>query len=467
LFVAEPFLNPAALVLIAEFPLFLILLWILEGGIYFAPMGIYILVLLAVVIIRKKQLGPDRPHSDLPLQRPLSADLALHDLVKRVASRLRKASPQYSFISLSPTPWHRFGVDLRSFPRPDRRLPLPITYLGILSISELEAYIARTLVSHRGPPWLFTAVELATGRLGAEQYQAQLRTATHWMVRAQRRALEKYVDLVSAWRLLVDLDADLRVARMLGADVVISLAYKTELANLLASPFIPEVVEPALDKQALLPIAESYAAYASTVDPHWRDAVSGSLKHAESSSGTGSSSVVARLALLSNLPRSIAVQDPRPAISAFTDFEQLEREVAINEFGRQRLETAVKVDSSNWARLALIPLLRDEVDRNGDILHAKTRFDIPELLRNKTELAANYITNRKFLLSQIQKQERVPYLLGAFLALDLIDEQWVVSYEMAAGIQLRSSDRQLRPFTLVEQLDAKVITDAEFLDAVK
>jgi hypothetical protein len=43
LFVAEPFLNPAALVLIAEFPLFLILLWVLEGGIYFAPMGIYIL----------------------------------------------------------------------------------------------------------------------------------------------------------------------------------------------------------------------------------------------------------------------------------------------------------------------------------------------------------------------------------------------------------------------------------------
>ena len=48
LFVAELFLlNPAALILILEFPLFLALLWVLEGGIYFKPIGVYILVLVA------------------------------------------------------------------------------------------------------------------------------------------------------------------------------------------------------------------------------------------------------------------------------------------------------------------------------------------------------------------------------------------------------------------------------------
>ena len=140
LFVAELFLlNPAAIVLLLEFPLFLVLLWVLEGGIYFTPIGIYMLVLLAAVIIRKRQLGPDKPASDPPLQKPLNADPALADFVKRVASRFKKSAPPYSFMSLSPIPWHRFGVDLRSCRRLGRGLPLPTTYLEILSISELEA----------------------------------------------------------------------------------------------------------------------------------------------------------------------------------------------------------------------------------------------------------------------------------------------------------------------------------------
>lgn len=468
LFVVELFLlNPLALVLILEFPLFFMLLWVLEGGIYFTPIGIYMLLLLAAVIIRKRQIGPDRPVGDLPLQKPLNTDPLLRDFVERVASRFRKSAPRHSFISLSPNPWHRFGVDLRTSRRLGRGLPLPITYLEILSIPELEAYIARVLVSHRGPFWLFIAVEWAIERLGAEQYQAQFRNATHRIIRARGRALQRYVDAVNGWRFLVDLDADLRVAQVVGADAVISLAYKTELANFLAAPFISEVVEPALDKQALLPIAESYAAYASAVDPHWRDAVSGSLKDLDRSSGSGSSPIIARLALLSNLSRSITVQDPRPATSAFNDYPQLEIQVAANEFGTQRVETAIRVDSTNWARLAVIPQLRDEVERNSNILYSKTRFDIPELLRNKSELAANYRTSPKFLLAQIQKQERIPYLLGAFLTLNLVDEQWAVSYQMADGIQLRSGSRQIRPFTLVEQLDAKVITDAEFINAVK
>lgn len=242
LFVVELFLlNPLALVLILEFPLFFMLLWVLEGGIYFTPIGIYMLLLLAAVIIRKRQIGPDRPVGDLPLQKPLNTDPLLRDFVERVASRFRKSAPRHSFISLSPNPWHRFGVDLRTSRRLGRGLPLPITYLEILSIPELEAYIARVLVSHRGPFWLFIAVEWAIERLGAEQYQAQFRNATHRIIRARGRALQRYVDAVNGWRFLVDLDADLRVAQVVGADAVISLAYKTELANFLAAPFISEV----------------------------------------------------------------------------------------------------------------------------------------------------------------------------------------------------------------------------------
>lgn len=73
LFVVELFLlNPLALVLILEFPLFFMPLWVLEGGIYFTPIGIYMLLLLAAVIIRKRQIGPDRP------VRPASSEAAEH-----------------------------------------------------------------------------------------------------------------------------------------------------------------------------------------------------------------------------------------------------------------------------------------------------------------------------------------------------------------------------------------------------
>lgn len=468
LFVVELFfLNPASLVLIIEFPLFLFLLWVLEGGVYFTPIGIYILVLIAAVVIRKLQLGSDEPSTDPPFQKRLNTDPTLDDFVKRIASRLHKSAPQNALMCLSPAPWRRFGPDLRNSQNFGRELPLPVACLHAWSISEFEAHIARILVFHRGPSWLFRIVESAIERLSAEQYQAQLRTATYWIVRARGRALQKYLDTLSAWRFLADLDADLRAAQTLGAEAVISLAYKTELANVLVPPFITDVAEPALAKQALLPIAESYAAYASAVDPHWRDAVSEALKDMDKSTEWRSGSLLARLTVLSNLPPRITVQDPRPASSVFTGFAELEREVAINEFGRMRIESAGTVHISDWARLAIIPQLRDEVGLNEEILGGKTRLDIPDLLRGKADLAAKYRINPKFLLARIQKQARIPYLLGAFLALNLIDEQWALSYGMAEGIQLRIGQREIQPFTLVEQLDTQMISDAEFLDAVK
>lgn len=468
LLVAElVFLNPAALVLIVEFPLFLYLLWVLEGGLYFRPIGIYILILVAAVIIRKRQHGPDKPSTDPPLKKRLNADPTLDAFVRGVASRLRKPAPQNTMLCLSPVAWRPFGPDLRKSQILGRELALPIGCLGVWSIAEFEAYVARIVVLHRGPCWLFRVVESAIERLSAEQYQVHLQRATNWLVRARGRALQKYLETTSAWHFHADLEADLRAAEEFGAEAVISLAYKTELANLLVPLFITEVVEPALEKQALLPIAESYAAFAAAADPHWRDTVDAGLRDMDKSTEWGSGSLLARLAVLSNLPPRIAMQDPRTASNVFTRFPELEREVAINEFGRPLVESANPVSTTDWASLAVIPQLRDEVARNEEILGGKTRLDIPDLLRGKDDLAAKYRTNPKFLLAHSQKQARIPYLLGAFLALNLADEQWAVSYNMAEGIQLRMGHREIQPFMLVEQLNTQMISDEEFLDTVR
>jgi len=347
-----------------------------------------------------------------------------------------------------------------------RGISLPISCLEIWSISELEAHFARALLSRPSPTWLLTIVERAIERLGAEQYQAEISKRRHWLLRSRGQALRRYIDTLNGWRFLVDLEADLKAARLVGPDSVMSLAYKTELAHALVSEFINAVIEPALDKHTLLPIANSYAAYAYAVDPHWREAVDAALKEANRSP-VPNSPIVARLAFLSTLPARVAVQDPRPATSLFPNFKVIEREVAAYEFGTERIESAEDVDVANSVRTSVIPRLRDEIDRNRGLLGGKTRFEIPALLCVKAKLAVDYRPDPKFLLAPIQREHQIPYLLGAFLALSLIDEHWDVAYEIGEGVQLRLGARQVQPFRLVEQLDASEISDVEFADAVK
>lgn len=468
LLVAElALLSSASLILIFQFPLFSVFLWNVADGEYLTYIAVDLLTLLIAGLISHKQLGPDNLSSDPPLHRLLSADPAFHELVEDMARRLGKSTPQISLISLSPTPWHQFGVDLQRVRRTERAIPLSISCLGILSVSELQAHVARTLIAHRGQSWLFTAVRRAIERLGAEQYQAKANFVDGWIIRARGRALQKYIDTVSVWQFLVDLEADMRVAQTIGSESVISLAYKEELANGLTPSFITEVVEPALDEHVILPVARSYAAHATVIDPHWRDAVSGALKDILDSPTVEYGALAARLVVLSNLPSAFAVHDPRPAFGMFTDLGQLEREAVINEFGLQRVEPAVAVSMSDWASLVVVPQLRSEVQRNETLLRGMTRFNIPELLHIESELAANYRTNPKILLTQAQSQERIPYLLGALLALELIDEHWVVSHAFDDGIRLRSGHRQIRPFDLVEQLHAGELSDEEFQQVVE
>jgi hypothetical protein len=459
-------LNPAALILIAEFPLFLLLLWSLEGGIYFKPIAVYMMIVLTIVIIGKKRFGEDGPANDVPVSKPLDSYPALQELVKRTASVCGRPSPRRVSMSLSQTPWHRFGVDLRRFQYDAEALPVPLSCMEIWSVSELEVHIARTLDSHGDASWPPAIIEAAIQRLTTEQHQKRLLGAAHWTVHARARLLQGYIDALNEWRFLVDMKADVNVARLLGVGTVMAFTYKTALAQALAPAFIASVIEPAIDKHALLPIAESYAAYAEAVDPHWRDAVNQKLKEMDRSPSSNSSSLFARLTVLSSLPPGFTLQDPRPAITLFSEFNAVAREVAANEFGSERVKSAVDADVGSSVRLSVIPQMRDEVGRNYALLEGKTPFDIPELLAAKERLAASYRTDPKLLLAHVQRVQRIPYLLGAFLALSLIDENWDIHYEIVAGIQLRLGERWIQPFTLVEQLDDKTISDADFAIAL-
>ena len=444
-------LNPAALVLIAEFPLFLLLLWYLEGGIYFKPIAVYIIIIgLAVVIMGKTRFTDDGPADDAPLSKPLDSFPTLEELVKRTASVCGRTAPRRVSLSLSPTPWRRFGVDLHRRQYHAVALPVPLSCMEIWSVSEFEAHIARTLVFRAGTSWPAAIIERAIQRLTTEQHQRRVLGGAHWTVQARAGLLQRYVDALNEWGFLADVKADVNVGRLLGSGTVMAFTYKTALAQVLAPAFIASIIEPALERHALLPVAESYAAYAAAIDPYWSATVNQKLKDIDRSPGSNSDSLIARLAVLSTLPAGFTLQDPRPATTLFSEFDAVAREVAANEFGLERVKLAVDADVGDSVRLSVIPQMRDEVARNYVLLEEKTPDDIPELLAAKEQLAG----------------KRIPYLLGAFLALSLIDENWDVHYEIGAGIQLCLGKRLVQPFTLVEQLDTKVISEADFANAL-
>jgi hypothetical protein len=441
-------LNPAALVLIAEFPLFLLLLWYLEGGIYFKPIAVYIIIIgLAVVIMGKTRFTDDGPADDAPLSKPLDSFPTLEELVKRTASVCGRTAPRRVSLSLSPTPWRRFGVDLHRRQYHAVALPVPLSCMEIWSVSEFEAHIARTLVFRAGTSWPAAIIERAIQRLTTEQHQRRVLGGAHWTVQARAGLLQRYVDALNEWGFLADVKADVNVGRLLGSGTVMAFTYKTALAQ-------------------VLPVAESYAAYAAAIDPYWSATVNQKLKDIDRSPGSNSDSLIARLAVLSTLPAGFTLQDPRPATTLFSEFDAVAREVAANEFGLERVKLAVDADVGDSVRLSVIPQMRDEVARNYVLLEEKTPDDIPELLAAKEQLAGNYRTDPKFLLAHVQWVQRIPYLLGAFLALSLIDENWDVHYEIGAGIQLCLGKRLVQPFTLVEQLDTKVISEADFANAL-
>lgn len=465
LLVAAELLRPLPLILILNLPVYLVLVSMLYGAIESGPIAVYLAAFIAALLGPRLFAGPPDPQPDPPLFRLLAEDPALATWVAGLTARLRRPAPTRAALALAPVPWQQFSPDLTRSRRDKTLLPLPVACLANWSLPELEALLARHLLAHRGPAWILNAVDRAIARLTAEHFHALNRKPT--AARIQDRLLHAYIDALNAWRFLTDLQADLRAAHLLGPAAVSTLAYKSELATALVPAFLTTEILPALEQHALLPIAESYAAYAATIDPFWQEAVDDALAKITRAPNQSTTSLVARLAALSAIPAAVAVHDPRPAAGLFTDFAALEHEVAANELGAERVRGANPIPLADSARLAILPRLQEELDRNQRLFDGHTRFDIPDLLRRKTELAAAYKSTPRLLLAGIQREGQIGWLLAAFLTLDLIAHHWEVTYQPLGGIQLRQGTRELQPFALVEQLAAGEITEADFLEAIK
>lgn len=465
LLLVEELLSPLPAILIINLPIYLVLVWMLYGSIQTGPLLVYLIAFVAAILGPRLFSGPGAPQPDPPLFRPLVEDPALTAWTASLAARIHRAAPARSALTLAPVPWQEFGADLTQTRRDKTLLPLPVACLALWSLPELEAHLARHLLARPGPAWLHNAVDRAILCHTAEHLQTANNDRPITRIRAI--LLGAYLDTRNVWRYLTDLQSDLRAARLLGPAPITSLAYKAELATALVPAFLTTEILPALDQHALLPIAESYAAYASTVDPFWQDSVDEALARITRDPGQPTSALVARLAALQAIPAAVAMHDPRPVTDLFADFPALEQAVAANELSAERIHAATPIPLADAARLAILPRLQGELNRNRHIVDGQTRFDIPSLLHRKAEFAAAYKPPANLLLDAVQRQGQIGWLLAAFLTLDLITQQWEISYQPPGGIQLRQGPRELQPFVLVEQLSSGEVTEAEFLEAIR
>jgi hypothetical protein len=300
-------------------------------------------------------------------------------------------------------------------------------------------------------------------RLQAEQHQLANRLNVRGLPLLRVRLLPKYAELLNTRRFHADIQADLAASRIFGGETVMSLAYKTSVAMTMVPACILTAIEPSLEQNALLPIAATCAAWMTASDREVRDFVDQELRKAASSPSAQMSPLVARLGILSTLSPEAGRSDPRLASSLFSNFRQIERQAAANEFGAERVAVAADAETAEAITQVVLRQIREEIERNEDIVRGKSWRDVPSLLREKMSIVRVYKPDPRYVLADIQKAANVDYLLGALLTLSLIQEGWIASFQGAEGMYLERNGRRIQPFDLIRRLAAGEISEEEFL----
>jgi hypothetical protein len=100
-------------------------------------------------------------------------------------------------------------------------------------------------------------------------------------------------------------------------------------------------------------------------------------------------------------------------------------------------------------------MMREEVERNQVALRARSIADLPDLVCDIPSLAAIYRAHPGFLLAPIQRQALIPWLLGAFLTVELERAGWKVGFSVGLGTTMERDGRTVYPHKIVGELRAK------------
>ena len=110
----------------------------------------------------------------------------------------------------------------------------------------------------------------------------------------------------------------------------------------------------------------------------------------------------------------------------------------------------------------LLPMMHEEVERNRVALQARSVADLPDLVREIPSLAANYHAHPGYLLAPVQRKALVPWLLAAFLTVELERAGWKIGYTVAPGLTLERDGRTVYPHQVVSALRTEKMSREEF-----
>jgi hypothetical protein len=412
------------------------------------------------VILYRNLWSEMEGQSDEPLREKLAAWPELESMVLDLARDLKRPAPAAVAFLLSPMTWRRFGCDTGRL-RDRGEIVIPASCLEVWSIASLRCQIGHALVRRRPKPWLFFAVRRSLNRLVLAK---RPRTSIRHIRIKLAPYLQRYLKLLSAWHGLADVEADARIARLLGGSAVSTWICQSQLAGQVAVPCLQRIIQPAAERGMLLPIATAFGVFYGLIEPGWLEVVEVHRVKAQRSQRPSPllMPLLMRLAVLADSPGRL--YDPRPAARLLPALDLLEERLWRHEAGAGR-QILRRADMAALGEV-LLPAMREEVDRNADALQGRSIADLPDLVQQLPALAEVYHPDPRFLFGTMQRKACVPGLLAAFLAVELERNGWRVRYAFPPGLTLERDGRTVCPRGVVEALRKGEMTREAYLQLV-
>jgi hypothetical protein len=156
------------------------------------------------------------------------------------------------------------------------------------------------------------------------------------------------------------------------------------------------------------------------------------------------------------------VFDSRPAASLFADLQRLEEKVARKELDLPATQKFRRLEVDEYAESVLLPMLRDDIERNRHLLESSTVEDLPELVARAAALAETFAPRPLLLLDPAQRRMMVPDLLTSFLVVQLVERGWTARFTFWDGFRMLAGGVDLDPARVVRELADGALDAGEF-----
>ena len=169
-----------------------------------------------------------------------------------------------------------------------------------------------------------------------------------------------------------------------------------------------------------------------------------------------------RIAAVENLHSGEIPASDAAAVSLIDDVAALERELLAALFGKDAVEKLKTIGWDDAGAKVYVPIWTGLLQHNVKALLGITPAKFPELATNLKQTAAAYVGHDGKPPPEEAREGLAIAVLGAALAIGLVQRGWQLSMPPGTAVTVRSGDIQIEPFNVIQNLTATKITAAEW-----